>query len=228
MVGKNESGCKFTFDFSKVYWNSRLHHEHERLVALFNPGEVIVDVFAGVGPFALPAAKRGCVVLANDLNPESAKWMEINVKNNHVSQQTQPFLINMFMFHLQLADRVRIFCEDGATFIPRMVQEVWENPFPDLGEVKSATRRRREVRTKQSREFTSPERGSRRISHFVMNLPDSAISFLPSFRKLFSSLKMEPEFSKVYEKLPLVHCYCFTRELEYDNANVDIRSVSFN
>lgn len=45
-----ESGCTFRFDFSKVYWNSRLHTEHERIVKMLDKGDVILDVFAGVGP----------------------------------------------------------------------------------------------------------------------------------------------------------------------------------
>lgn len=74
----------FAFDFTKVYWNSRLHTEHERLVQLFSADDVIADVFAGVGPFALPAAKKGCGVLANDLNPESYKWLLHNIGSNKV------------------------------------------------------------------------------------------------------------------------------------------------
>ena len=81
---QHESDCRFTFDFSQVYWNSRLHTEHDRLVRLFKPIEVVADVFAGVGPFAVPAAKKGCAVLANDLNPNSEKYLAINVKNNQV------------------------------------------------------------------------------------------------------------------------------------------------
>lgn len=48
---------------------------------------IIADVFAGVGPFAIPAAKRGCAVLANDLNPNSFKWMKKNVADNNVSKE---------------------------------------------------------------------------------------------------------------------------------------------
>ena len=81
---QNESDCRFTFDFSRVYWNSRLHTEHTRLVDMFHPDELVADVFAGVGPFALPAAKKGCAVLANDLNPESYKYLNINIKGNKV------------------------------------------------------------------------------------------------------------------------------------------------
>lgn len=51
---------------------------------MFQPGEVIVDVFAGVGPFAVPAAKKGCYVLGNDLNPSSSKAMETNAERNKV------------------------------------------------------------------------------------------------------------------------------------------------
>jgi tRNA (guanine37-N1)-methyltransferase len=75
----------FTFDFSLVYWNSRLHHEHERIIASLKPDEVVIDAMAGVGPFAVPAAKKGCSVYGNDLNPESVKWMEVNRVKNKVS-----------------------------------------------------------------------------------------------------------------------------------------------
>ncbi len=57
-----EANCKFRFDFSKVYWNSRLEHEHLRLVQTFRPTDVVLDVMAGIGPFAVPAAQRGCKV----------------------------------------------------------------------------------------------------------------------------------------------------------------------
>lgn len=58
--------------------------EHERLVKLFDASDVIADVFAGVGPFAIPAAKKGCTVLANDLNPSSTEYMQKNCATNRV------------------------------------------------------------------------------------------------------------------------------------------------
>ena len=67
-----------------MYLNSRLGTEHERLVNLFTPEDLVADVFAGVGPFAIPAAKRGSGVLANDLNPESYKYLAINIEGNKV------------------------------------------------------------------------------------------------------------------------------------------------
>lgn len=80
-----ENNCTFKFDFSKVYWNSRLCTEHERIIKLLPENAVLFDVFAGVGPFSIPAAKlRKCQVFANDLNPFSFEWLKENARLNKV------------------------------------------------------------------------------------------------------------------------------------------------
>lgn len=84
-VEVNESGCTFKFDFAKVYWNTRLGDEHERVFSKFCPGEAVADVMAGVGPFAVPAGKKRVFVWANDLNPESYKSLKENIELNKVS-----------------------------------------------------------------------------------------------------------------------------------------------
>lgn len=83
-VELNENGCVFKFDYSKVYWNSKLEKEHTRLVRSFQPGEVVCDVMAGIGPFAVPAGKRGVFVWANDYNPESYKYLQDAIGRNKV------------------------------------------------------------------------------------------------------------------------------------------------
>lgn len=83
LVSVRQSDCCFRFDYSKVYWNSRLQHEHDRIVSKFiKKGDVVFDVFAGVGPFAIPAAKKGAVVHANDLNPEAFLFCQDNAAKN--------------------------------------------------------------------------------------------------------------------------------------------------
>jgi tRNA (guanine37-N1)-methyltransferase len=87
IVSVKESECTFKFDYSTVYWNSRLQQEHGLLVSsLFKPGQVVVDMFCGVGPFAVPACRLGCFVYANDLNPESYRWLLENIDINRIKK----------------------------------------------------------------------------------------------------------------------------------------------
>uniref|UniRef100_A0AAQ4Q3N6 tRNA (guanine(37)-N1)-methyltransferase n=1 Tax=Gasterosteus aculeatus aculeatus TaxID=481459 RepID=A0AAQ4Q3N6_GASAC len=92
MVAKvKENGVTYEFDFSHVYWNPRLSTEHQRVVQLVKHGDTVFDVFAGVGPFAVPAARSGANVLANDLNPESHRWLQHNCKLNKVENKVRTF-----------------------------------------------------------------------------------------------------------------------------------------
>lgn len=95
-------GATFRLDYSLVYWNSRLEHEHIRLISQFKRGEIICDMFAGIGPFSIPAAQKGCLIFANDLNPHSASYLQLNAKINKVEDYV--FVHNMdardFMQHL--------------------------------------------------------------------------------------------------------------------------------
>lgn len=86
-----ENGMTYEFDFSRVYWNPRLSTEHQRVVQLVKRGDTVFDVFAGVGPFAIPAAHSGANVLANDLNPESYRWLQHNSKLNKVEKKVKTF-----------------------------------------------------------------------------------------------------------------------------------------
>ncbi|XP_077411712.1 tRNA (guanine(37)-N(1))-methyltransferase [Vanacampus margaritifer] len=92
MVAKvKENGVTYEFDFSRVYWNPRLSTEHQRVVDLVKRGDIVFDVFAGVGPFAIPAARAGAAVFANDLNPESYRWLQHNSKLNKVEGKVKSF-----------------------------------------------------------------------------------------------------------------------------------------
>ncbi|XP_054287539.1 tRNA (guanine(37)-N1)-methyltransferase [Macrosteles quadrilineatus] len=111
-----ENYVTFKFDFSSVYWNSRLSTEHQRIVNRLEPGSVLYDVFAGVGPFSIPAAKKKCTVLANDLNPESFKWLQHNAKINKVG------------------NNFKAFNKDGADFIK---EDIKQHILQEKGNVKS-------------------------------------------------------------------------------------------
>ncbi|TQV95875.1 tRNA (guanine-N(1)-)-methyltransferase [Cordyceps javanica] len=105
-VEVSEAGCHFKFDYSKVYWNSKLGTEHQRITALFRPGEVVADVMAGIGPFAVPAGKKGVFVWANDKNPESYRYLTDIIKRNKVGEFVRPFNADGHDFIRRACDEV--------------------------------------------------------------------------------------------------------------------------
>lgn len=203
LVEQRESNCKFTFDFSKVYWNSRLHTEHERLISRFQPGECVGDVFAGVGPFSVPAGKKKVIVLSNDLNPESFKYMKQNIIDNKVGSFVKP--LNY----------------DGREFInksPKLLEE-WYNENNGTivvpGGKKYKDTKTGETKKTEAKEIEIPQY----FHHYVMNLPDSALSFLDEFVGLYSR---HPQIAAVIQnqpnfKLPWIHCHCFEK-YEHDET----------
>ncbi|KAJ0983504.1 hypothetical protein J5N97_011759 [Dioscorea zingiberensis] len=73
------------------YWNSRLGSERIRLVDCFTSSDVVCDVFSGVGPIAISAAKKVKHVYANDLNPIAVDYLERNVVLSKLERKVQVF-----------------------------------------------------------------------------------------------------------------------------------------
>ena len=92
----NEYGCQYNVDLAKAYFSPRLSQEHNRVASLVCADEVVVDLFAGVGPFAVPAGKfcPTAKVYAIDINPDAIDLLKLNVKNNKVESQVFPLLGN--------------------------------------------------------------------------------------------------------------------------------------
>jgi tRNA (guanine37-N1)-methyltransferase len=72
-----------------------------------------------------------------------------------------------------------------------------------------------------------PER--QEVAHFVMNLPDSALTFLDAYRGAYNALASAAKadgYDPKTAKMPMVHVHCFTREMERPGAEKDICQVS--
>jgi tRNA (guanine37-N1)-methyltransferase len=67
--------------------------ERERIVEILHQNDLVFDVFAGVGPFVVPASMLGCTVYANDINPECFKWMNVNLKKNQPKKSPREYHI---------------------------------------------------------------------------------------------------------------------------------------
>ncbi|KAJ0983591.1 hypothetical protein J5N97_011846 [Dioscorea zingiberensis] len=84
-----ENGIRLQVDLATVYWNSRLGSERIRLVDCFTSSDVVCDVFSGVGPIAISAAKKVKHVYANDLNPIAVDYLERNVVLSKLERKVQ-------------------------------------------------------------------------------------------------------------------------------------------
>jgi tRNA (guanine37-N1)-methyltransferase len=82
-----EYGLVFKLDISKVFFSPRLATEREIVASQVSSGEVVIDMFAGIGPFSIMIAKTRSpgVVYAIDSNPDAIRYMEENIALNKVS-----------------------------------------------------------------------------------------------------------------------------------------------
>ena len=78
-----ESGCRFLVDVEKAFFSPRLSTERERISRLVSDGEVMINMFGGVGMFSILAAKmKNCTVYNIDINPDASLLCEKNIKLN--------------------------------------------------------------------------------------------------------------------------------------------------
>lgn len=81
-----ENGCRYLLDVTEVYFTPRLATERMRIVQQIRNGDIVVDMFSGIGPFAIPVAKRypESHVIAIDKNPGAIKYLRENIRLNRV------------------------------------------------------------------------------------------------------------------------------------------------
>ncbi|CAH2063997.1 unnamed protein product [Thlaspi arvense] len=234
-------GARFKLDYSLVYWNSRLEHEHMRLSSLFKPGETVCDMFAGIGPFAIPAAQKGCFVYANDLNPDSVRYLKINAQFNKVDELICVHNMDARKFISQLMTVST--CEGN---LQSVADDKAKEAVASQGEDTNAGVRREEISesnasineplaaNKKPSCISETENGvgkdckktiegnaNKRMKQTLLPIAkpwehiDHVIMNLPA-----SALQFLDAFSNVIQRrywkgtLPLIHCYCFIRASE--------------
>ena len=79
-----EHGLRYRVDLEGAYFTPRLGTERLRIASLVRSGDVVLDMFAGVGPFALLLAKKGANVIAMDKNPVAVKYLRENALLNKI------------------------------------------------------------------------------------------------------------------------------------------------
>ncbi|TYH12521.1 hypothetical protein ES288_A06G073900v1 [Gossypium darwinii] len=215
-------GATFKLDYSLVYWNSRLEHEHIRLVSQFRPGETICDMFAGIGPFAILAAQKGCLVYANDLNTDSIHYLKINAKINKVDACVVAYNMDArkFISHLMAEPICAIDLESDnsmkavagndvkseAEDVRNSTRTIDGSVVAESGNAHSGTKKKGNAHKRMKGSILQAKPWEH-VDHVIMNLPASALQFLDAFRAIISRKNWRGP-------LPLVHCYCFIRANE--------------
>ncbi len=86
-----EYGVNIKIDLENAYFNPRLAEEHRRISYEIKKGEKILDLFTGVGPFALHIAKAvECQVYAVDINPDAISCLKESIRKNKLKGEIFP------------------------------------------------------------------------------------------------------------------------------------------
>ncbi len=81
-----EYGLKFHVNIDTVYFNPRLSTERMRIAQEIQPGELITDMFCGIGPFSLMISRYSQAekIYAIDINPEAITLLKENIALNNI------------------------------------------------------------------------------------------------------------------------------------------------
>ncbi len=87
-----ENGCLFKVDLTKAYFSPRLATERLRIAGLVRPGEIVTNLFAGVGGYSIVAAKKSQAIkiYSIDKNPAAFESMVENIRINKVGNRVVP------------------------------------------------------------------------------------------------------------------------------------------
>lgn len=82
-----EYGSEFALDLESVYFSPRLATERHRVIEQVQNGEQVFDMFAGVGPYAIPMARQGAQVVATDVNETAIEYLRENAERNGMEKR---------------------------------------------------------------------------------------------------------------------------------------------
>ena len=123
-----ESGCRFKADLKQVFLSPRLSYERMRIAQKVEPGETVLNMFAGVGCFSILIAKLQpqVTVYSVDVNPHAFAYMQENVALNRVEGRVIPILGDAGEVAAELQGRIdRVLMplpEHAPAFLPAAVR----------------------------------------------------------------------------------------------------------
>jgi len=172
-----EHGTRYAMDLAEVMFSPGNKAERAHMGAVVEPGERVLDMFAGIGYFALPMARGGANVTAVEANPTAFQYLSENVQLNDVAERVELLLgdcrevldlrlaagdpdfdrvvMGYYDAHEYLEVAVRALSPGGTVHMHEATPEslLWDRPVDRLREVAAAADRevtitdRRRVKT---------------------------------------------------------------------------------
>lgn len=86
-----ENGCQFKLDTIRIMYSQGNLAERKRMSRL-GKGEIVVDMFAGIGYFSIPMAvhSKPEKIIAIEINPVSSGYLKENIRLNRVENIVEP------------------------------------------------------------------------------------------------------------------------------------------
>jgi len=159
-----EYGHSFDVDLSLAYFSARLSTERQRILGAMGEGEQVLDMFAGVGPFAITLAGKAGLVVAADLNPAAVHLLIENIALNRTGNVIPvladaahlprlgfpPFdriVMNLPLAAPEFLPAAAALCRDGGTIHLYALEEEEGEYLPQIREVTRGEVAERQVRT---------------------------------------------------------------------------------
>lgn len=118
-----EYGYEYKLDITETYFTPRLAEERNRVVSQISSEDRTFDMFAGVGPFAIPAADVGSRAVATDINSKAICYLRENALRNEVDNS-----INSHVSDVQdLTDEYRKWADNVIMNLPHTADEYIES-----------------------------------------------------------------------------------------------------
>jgi len=87
-----ENGCQYRVDIARCFFSPRLSTERLRVASQVRKGELVLNMFAGVGPFSIPMARSSrTLVTSCEINPLACRLHRENDRLNRVESLVKVF-----------------------------------------------------------------------------------------------------------------------------------------
>ncbi len=180
-----ENGVLYKLDAKEIMFSSGNIDERIRMAKVCDDGDVVVDMFAGIGYFSLPMAVHSKPenIYAVEINPVAFGFLEENMRLNRVENVVKPILGDCLQMAPEgVATRVVMGYLSGEGYLPKAMRVIGESgiihyhencpnellPDRPVENVKDAARKEdREIEVLDQRRIKSYAPG---VSHVVLDV----------------------------------------------------------